>query len=153
MSIKVGSIVKYKGDYVEVVGVELIDNWYVFGWDVELPDGNTVKVTNLSELTEVNVLEELNSKKEDTPLWKQVFNQTTYYNGHGQMELHSLHKDEIAKLLVDLSDNCDSLEDIFHLKLFVEKSLGGVTYWSGSIYQDVDNEDKLWVTINNVILD
>lgn len=88
-----------------------------------------------------------------TPLWKQVLNQTEFYNGHGQLILPEIKLSEAKKLLKDLSFNWEeNLCDIFYLQMMDEEN----SDWSGSIYQCSgisDNEDRLWVSFERVIID
>lgn len=98
---------------------------------------------------------ELHKKlKEETPLWKQVFNQTDFYNGHGQMTLGRLTLSEIKKLLQDLQENVpkqfDPMNDIFYLSLCVESD----GTFSGSVNQSLDDgDDRLWLSIYSVVID
>lgn len=92
--------------------------------------------------------------KDETPLWKQVFNQTNFYNGHGQMNLERLTLSEIKKLLQDLQDNIpkqfDPMNDVFYLSLYVESDGS----FSGNIHQSLDdNKDRLWLSLYNVVID
>ena len=103
---------------------------------------------------EQKCLELENKLKEETPLWKQVFEQTTFHNGHGQMTLGRLTLSEIKKLLQDMQDNVpdkfDPLNDIFYLSLFLENDGS----FSGNINQSLnDEDDRLWLSIHNVVID
>ena len=87
---------------------------------------------------------------ESTPLWKHVLNQTNFYNGHGQLTIAEIKLSEVKTLLKDLEDNCNSLNDLFSLNLFLESDGS----WSGNVYQFISsNEEKLWVSFDKVIID
>ena len=91
--------------------------------------------------------------QEPTPLWKQVFNQTEFYNGHGQLTLSEIKLSEVGKLLKGLEDNWDEdLNDMFYINMMMEKDLS----WSGSVYQctgGFGSQDKLWVSFDKIIID
>lgn len=111
---------------------------------------NTKVVNNLIariEMLENKILLQEASDKlvKTTPLWKQILSQSDFWNNHGKMRIPKLKLSEITRLLVDLQDNCTFLEDIFDVRLIVEN-----TCISGSIY---DSSDKLWLTIDEVIID
>lgn len=88
---------------------------------------------------------ELESCKKTTPLYKLVLNQTEFYNGHGQLTISELKFSEVRQLLIDLSENYDGLEDVFSIQMFVESNGG----WSGTI----ENDKRMWLTIENIIID
>lgn len=92
---------------------------------------------------------ELEKYKSQTPLYRLVFDQKEWYNGHGQLELSEIRLSEIKKLLTDMTENYDKLEDIFHLKLYIETNGN----WSGSIYNDEDGKEKMWVSFEKIIMD
>jgi len=91
--------------------------------------------------------------QEPTPLWKQVLNQTEFYNGHGQLSLSEIKLSEVGKLLKDLEDNWEEdLNDMFYINMMMEKDLS----WSGSVYQctgDSTSQDKLWASFDKIIID
>jgi hypothetical protein len=92
---------------------------------------------------------ELKKYKVQTPLYKLVFDQKEWYNGHGQLVLSEITITEIQKLLNDMTENYDKLEDIFHLKLYTEENGA----WSGSIYNDEGGKEKMWVSFEKIIID
>lgn len=88
---------------------------------------------------------ELESYKNTTPLYKLVLNQTEFYNGHGQLTISELKFSEIKKLLIDLRENYDGLEDVFSIQMFVENDGS----WSGT----VENDKRMWLTIEKIVFD
>jgi len=109
-------------------------------------EGLLTKIEKLENLVESFELEE---KDKCVPFWKQVFNQTEFYNGNGQMEISEMELSSIQKLIDDLSKNCGCIEDIFYLQMFSEVD----GRWCGSIYQDMGGSGKLWLHIEDIIID
>tara|TARA_R110002126_G_scaffold192495_9_gene340684 strand:- start:1378 stop:1710 length:333 start_codon:yes stop_codon:yes gene_type:complete len=101
----------------------------------------------------IKTLEDIISKNKEIvhpiPFWRQVLDQKVFYNGHGQFIEPELNISDIKTLINSLTDNCGQINDIFYLKLFSEG-----TGWGGSVYQSLDicEEDKLWLSIENVII-
>lgn len=99
-------------------------------------------------------IDELESKLQQqttstTPLWKQVLNQTDFYNNHGQLTLSEITLHEAMQLCDDLSDNIDDLNNIFYLALFKESD-----YYAGTIYQSLGSgQDKMWVSFDKIIVE
>ena len=86
-----------------------------------------------------------------TPLWKQVLNQTEFYNNHGQLTLSEITLYEAMQLCEDLEDNIDDSCNIFYLALFKESD-----YYAGTIYQSLagnSSQDKMWVSFDKIIVE
>ena len=86
-----------------------------------------------------------------TPLWKQVLEQTEFYNNHGQLTLSEITLHEAMQLCEDLGDNIDDSCNIFYLALFKESD-----YYAGTILQSLagnSSQDKMWVSFDKIIVE